>query len=187
MAKKTVKQIRFKSAGSGKKPRRKPGELEKCYDCPPEHPGWLHSRLRNRARLPRCPEHREGYDETHRPWPKCPNCGNETEFGPRFWKGSIEKCIAVCDECDFQTKAVEHFDRLLIKVIASPIVKPEDAPLLILLTPKPVPVPDKVIRGSSSLGVDEEVAFAKEQGIPVEPEGDDEPVVADWRAKLHAS
>jgi hypothetical protein len=119
MAKK-VRRIRLKTKSKEKK-RRTHGEFEKCYDCPGNHMGWKRNQLRKRRRLPRCPEHREAYDKRNRPWPICPSCRDETAFGPGPWNGSIEKCIADCDACGFEDKALNHFNALTIKVIASPI------------------------------------------------------------------
>jgi len=104
-------------------PQRKRGELERCWDCPREHPGWMRSELRNRRRLPRCPDHVLAFDRAHEPWPHCPQCDGSS-FGPVRWNGKPSKTVAVCDECGFEDLASKYFDEITIKVIASPIELP---------------------------------------------------------------
>lgn len=69
-----------------------------------------------------CPEHLKAFDERHTAWPSCPSCGGE-EFGIMKWNGSVESTVAFCKECDFEALALQHFDRITIKITASPIVK----------------------------------------------------------------
>lgn len=103
-----------------KKQRRKWGEFVKCYRCPNSHPGWKRGALRMRRHMPYCPEHLIEYDRRHKPWPRCPNCG-ENEFGFMKWGGSVEKTFALCTECNFKALALDHFDYHTIKMIASPV------------------------------------------------------------------
>ena len=103
-----------------KAPRRKRGELIRCFRCPPEHPGWKRSELRNRRKLPHCLAHRKSHDEIHQPWPICPKCG-EDEFGTMEWGGDVLSTIALCTLCDFRDKASKYFSILTINTIAKPI------------------------------------------------------------------
>ena len=109
-----------------KKPRRPRGELTKCYRCPPEHPGWKHSELRNRRKLPHCPAHRESHDEVNQPWPSCPRCGSP-DLGIMKWGGDVLSTTIHCEDCGFSDKAIKYHDAVTIWVIAAPIESPTGA------------------------------------------------------------
>lgn len=104
--------------GKDAKPRRRRGALEKCYGCPPEHPGWPRQVLRYRRKLPYCPECLPEHEVS--PQPQCPNC--ERDFDHFTWNGSVEKTVVHCF-CGFSGPAQDYYDDIDIKVLASPIEK----------------------------------------------------------------
>ncbi len=106
-----------------KKIRRERKRKHTCFDCDPNIK-YHKSELKNRKRVPRCFDHAEEYDQKNSStWPPCPKCGSETEFGTMHWNGSVKGTIVSCDDCDFADDALNHFDRVDIKIIASPIEK----------------------------------------------------------------
>jgi len=100
----------------------KRGTLTKCFTCPPENKGWMRSQLKNRKRIPYCPECVKVYDKQQESlWPDCPNCGSETEFGYMIWNGTVENTLAYCEDCKFEATALAYFDYYVIRATASPI------------------------------------------------------------------
>lgn len=111
MPKKTKRTIKIKR-----------GTLTKCFTCPPEHKGWMRSQLKNRKKVPYCPECIKIYDKQQETmWPACPQCESETEFGYMRWGGTVENTMAFCEDCKFEVNALAHFDYYIIKATASPI------------------------------------------------------------------
>lgn len=106
------------------KPRLRKGELTRCVECPPEHPGWSRTEIKSKDRVPYCVEHLpERKAEAKNP--QCPSCGADFEL--LRWNGSVEKATAHCpnDTCGFSGSAQDYYDDIDIKVIASPIEEPE--------------------------------------------------------------
>lgn len=107
------------------RPANKRARLQ-CYKCPHEHLGWPRRQLRYRKKMFYCPEHLAEYDAGRGPpWPKCPGCGG-SEFGVMEWGGDVESTTASCGECLFSARAVDHFEPVDIKILASPVVRARD-------------------------------------------------------------
>jgi len=89
----------------------------RCFTCPAAHEGWHKADTRRRKGVAYCLEHLPPKADI---WPCCPKCGGK-EFGQFAWKGSVEKTTITCEKCGFKDLAVNHFDALTVKVIASPV------------------------------------------------------------------
>lgn len=101
------------------KPRRLRGELTRCRECPPEHPGWKRTEIRSKDKVPYCVEHlpsKNGKNPISNP--ACPECGKDFEF--LRWGGTVEETTAHCF-CGFSGPAIDFYDEIDIKVLASPI------------------------------------------------------------------
>ncbi len=106
-----------------RRPRMLRGELTKCRDCPPEHPGWSRTDIRSKGRVPYCVEHLPDKEEGKTLSPTCPDCGNTLDF--LRWGGTAENTTAHCF-CGFSGRALDFYDAIDIRVIASPIETPAD-------------------------------------------------------------
>ena len=109
-------------AARPKKQRRRRGELERCFACPPDHHGWPRALLKNRRKLPYCPEHREERDSARAATlPDCPKCG-DGDFGALMdWAGDVPRTTVRCEACGFEGRAIEYFTTSLVELIARPI------------------------------------------------------------------
>jgi uncharacterized Zn finger protein len=89
----------------------------RCTDCPEGHEGWKRSELRQSKSKDYCLEHLPAKAQQ---WPDCPECGDD-DFGLFVWEGSVEKTTITCEKCGFKDLAINRFDALTVKVIASPV------------------------------------------------------------------
>ena len=103
----------------------RPPKLIKCFGCPPDHEGWRRSELRTKNRILYCPEHHP--DNSRRPLPLCPSCG-DADFGTRFRSDGgielcavIEACIVTCEVCGFVGRALDYFDSGYLQLVAKRI------------------------------------------------------------------
>jgi len=103
------------------RPRLRKGELTSCHLCPPDHPGWPRTEIRSKDRIPYCVEHLPSKKVIPKN-PDCPDCGEA--FGFFRWGGSAEKTTVHCF-CGFSGRALDYYDAIDIKVMASPIERPE--------------------------------------------------------------
>jgi len=106
-----------------KRPRMRRGELTKCRKCPPDHPGWSRTEIRSKDKVPYCVAH---LPEKNGKGPNgsttCPKCREHFDFFR--WGGSAEKTTVHC-YCGFSGRALDFYDEVDIKVLASPIDSPE--------------------------------------------------------------
>ncbi len=105
------------------KPRRLRGELTRCRECPPDHPGWSRAEIRSKDKVYYCVEHLPSKN-SNGPTESfiCPRCGKSFDFFR--WGGSAEKTTVHCF-CGFSAPALDFYDEIDIKVLASPIEIPE--------------------------------------------------------------
>jgi hypothetical protein len=93
------------------------GTLFRCWGCPPDHPGWMRSKLRKFKGRDYCLEHRP----QRKFRPICPKCAND-EFPDFFkWRGSADNTLACCMVCGFEDLAIKYCTRVDIRVLAAPI------------------------------------------------------------------
>ena len=104
--------------------RMRKGELTTCARCPLEHPGWSRTEIKRRDKTPYCAEHLPDKKVEPRN-PQCPDCGAEFDFFR--WGGSVETTTVHCpaESCGFVGRALDYYDAIDIKVMASPIERPE--------------------------------------------------------------
>ena len=106
-----------------RRPRMRKGELTRCHECPPEHPGWSRTEIRSKDRVPYCVMHLpENNGNGPADGTACPKCGKDFDFFR--WGGTVEKTTVHC-YCGFSGRALDFYDAIDIKVLASPIESPE--------------------------------------------------------------
>ncbi len=98
--------------------RARRGELTKCRECPIEHPGWSRTEIRSKDRVPYCVEHLPSKNDVQAPNHMCPTC--DTSFDFFRWGGTAEKTTVHCF-CGFSGPALDYYDEIDIKVLASPV------------------------------------------------------------------